>query len=543
MLSRYNFKIWAVAFLVALLTILVYLPALQNGFVNWDDPQYIYENPEIKSIDFKSLKWMFTTFDVSNWHPLTWLSHAVDYAIWGLNPMGHHLTSIIFHGLNTFLVVILIVHLILSPPGRRGLGGGGAIIAGAVTGLLFGLHPLHVESVAWVSERKDVLCAFFFLLSLLSYLKYTSSSLQNSPESPQPPFEKGGLRGIYYSLCLLLFTMALMSKPMALTLPVVLIILDFYPLERLEFKSAFTSQRKVLIEKLPFLGLSIASSVITVMAQQSGGAIKSLNVHSLGERFLVGIRALCFYLIKMLWPTEIAPLYPYPSGIALFTLEYVGAFILVSGITAFCIYSWKKQKVWSAVWAYYITTLLPVLGIIQVGDQAAADRYTYLPGLGPAFLAGLCAAWLWEKAGAGHNSSILKRAFVIIPLILIISSLSLMTIKQIEIWRDSITLWNKELKLYSTPLAYNNRGNAYLSLDKYQQAIEDYNKAVELNPEYALAYYNRGNAYLSLDKYQQAIEDFDRAIALNPHYVNTYNNRGIAYAKKEIGRASCRERV
>jgi hypothetical protein len=201
--SIYKIKVWLVALFIAFITLLIYLPALQNDFVNWDDPQYIYKNTHIQFIDINFLKWMFTSFYASNWHPLTWLSHAIDYAIWGLNPMGHHLTSIIFHGLNTFLVVLLIIRLVNygTPPilplvkgGLRGGTKGGEyytpLSAGAVTGLLFGIHPLHVESVVWISERKDVLCAFFFLLSILYYLKYTSSELKEFAKSPKPFFNK-----------------------------------------------------------------------------------------------------------------------------------------------------------------------------------------------------------------------------------------------------------------------------------------------------------------------------------------------------------------
>lgn len=551
----FNKKVWIVAFFIALITLFVYLPALQNGFVNWDDPDYIYENQYIQSINFRFFQWMFSTFHMQNWHPLTWFSHAVDYGIWGLNPIGHHLTSIIFHVLNTFLVVILIIRLLnnrfvklLSP-----LSGNQyyqtTLITAALTGILFGLHPIHVESVAWVSERKDVLCAFFLLLSVLFYLQYTSSSLQKK-------------KPLNYALCLSFFIFALMSKPMAVTLPVVLFILDIYPLERLEVRSAFNSHRKVLIEKLPFLGLSLASSVITIVAQQR--EIVSFEVNLI-ERFLIAFQAVSFYLFKMLWPTDLSPLYPYPSKISLLSLQYIAGLILVVGITAFCIWSWKKQKVFLAVWAYYIVTLLPALGIIKVGIQAAADRYTYLPILGPMLLIGLGISWLWEKSAAKQKRLIFKRVYIITPTILLLSILSIMTIKQIEVWRDSMTLWNKELKLYSIPEAYNNRGNAYLSLGNYQQAIEDFNKAIELDPNYAKAhnnrglaygslgkydlaienfdatinlnnresraYYNRGNVFKALGNYQKAIEDYNRAIELNPKKADDYNNRGNTFLK------------
>jgi tetratricopeptide (TPR) repeat protein len=575
---------WAVAFTVALITTLVYLPALKNGFVNWDDPAYVYENQYIRSIDFEFFKWMFTTFHASNWHPLTWLSHTIDYAIWGLNPTGHHLTSIILHGLNTFLVVILIIRLVNyanlpltpdnppTPPlvkggkggfekrGLRGItqkGDHTSIIAGVVTGLLFGLHPLHVESVAWVSERKDVLYAFFFLLSILSYLKYTSLQKQGLSGHSSPV-----TRHRWYFLCLIFFILSLMSKPMAVTLPVVLLILDIYPLRRLNLKSASYNPPlptdnppappflkggkggfekggrggiKVLIEKIPFLGLSLASSVVTIIAQQSGEAMATLEQYPLWVRICVAIRALGFYLFKMLWPTDLCPLYPYPPKISFLTIEYMGAFILVVCITAFCIWSWKRQKVFLAIWAYYLVTLLPVLGIIQVGTHAAADRYMYLPSLGHVLLIGLGVSWLWVKAKIRHNKSFLflKKISIIIVAAFVTVHLSILTVKQIKIWRDSLTLWNTEIKRFpnGSPLIYINRGNAYTDLRWYHYAIEDYRTAIKLNPDNPKAYYNMGLAYDEKGSINEASYYYQQALKLKPDYPQALSNLGIIYGK------------
>jgi hypothetical protein len=253
--------LFIVSLFISLITILVYLPALQNDFVNWDDDEYVYENPNIQHIGLQSIRWMFTTFHASNWHPLTWLSHAIDYAVWGLNPAGHHLTSIVLHGINTFLVVILIMLLLQLARDKYRTGVtieenkqsfDTSIIAAAVTGLLFGLHPVHVESVVWVSERKDVLYSFFFLMSVLVYMQYTVSVHTK--------------RTLLYTLCLLFFILSLLSKPMAVTLPAVLIILDVYPLGRLEIGSK--RLRIIFMEKVPFVALGFASSFVTIAAQQ-----------------------------------------------------------------------------------------------------------------------------------------------------------------------------------------------------------------------------------------------------------------------------------
>ena len=520
--SGYNRKVFWFAFLVALITIIIYLPALQNEFVNWDDDQYIYENPYIQLIDFKSLKWMFTTFHASNWHPLAWISHAIDFALWGLNPMGHHLTSVILHGLNTFLVVIVVTRLMESTKvkelslftmEKKRQFWVKAIMVSTATGLLFGIHPIHVESVAWVSERKDVLCAFFFLLSIIFYLKYTSSSIQRE-------------KTFRYIICLLFFIFALMSKPMAVTLPVVLLILDIYPLDRLKFSSAFIYQRSVLVEKIPFMFLSIASSVVTILAQQSGKAIASLEEYPLVERILIAFRALIFYLIKMLWPTNLSPLYPYQSKISLVHIEFIGTFILIILITAFCIWSWKNQKVFLAVWAYYFVTVFPVLGVIQVGEQAAADRYTYLPSLGPFILVGISIVYLWYKAC--HKRVI--KFFIVSIFAINILALSIISTKQISIWKDSIELWSYEMKQFpNTITAYINRGKAYTKSNNFQEAFKDFNIALIINPKCITCYNNRGLIYMKIGRYQEALDDFNKAITFNPYRAIIYNSRGLTY--------------
>ena len=507
-----------VAFLVCIITILVYLPALQNDFVNWDDPAYVYENPHIQLIDLVFFKWIFTGFHAANWHPLTWLSHAVDYAVWGADPMGHHLTSMIIHGLNAFLVAIIAACLISvrRDPADRDHA---PLVVGAVTGLLFGIHPLHVESVAWISERKDLLCAFFFLLSILSYLKYSLLRAHSEEEGHEKSDGK-----VHYVFSLFLFVLALMSKPMAVTLPVVLIILDLYPLERLSLENVFSRGCGVLIEKLPFFGLSIAASAITLMAQQK--AMPLLEFFPIGTRICVGIRALGFYLVKMLFPKGLAPFYPHPREISFISFDYILAFLLVSGIIISCIWAFRRrQKFWPAVWAYYFVTLVPVLGIIQVGEQAAADRYTYLPGLGPMLLAGLGVFWLWRRSASDH----IKRAVVAGFAILVLTVLSIMTTGQIAFWKDSISLWNRQLQLYTSAVAYNNRGEAYSVSGKHVKAIADFNKAIQLQPGDPSVYYNRGSVYKILVKYRETIADFNKAIELDPLYTQAYNNRGNVY--------------
>ncbi|HWR58483.1 MAG TPA: hypothetical protein VN328_06315, partial [Thermodesulfovibrionales bacterium] len=362
-----NIKIWSTALFVAAVTLVVYLPALSNQFVNWDDDLYVYENPHIRSLDAGFIKWMFQ-FNVYNWHPLTLLSHAIDYRIWKLNPMGHHLTNIVLHSMNTFLLGLLTVHLVLCRKGEALVKTDGgllrkALITGGITALLFGIHPVHVESVAWVSERKDVLSAFFVLLTLMCYVKYVAAQGTDK-------------RSSYYIGSLIFFILALMSKPMAVTLPAILMILDVYPFQRFHLKGNILSQKMVLIEKVPFVFFSLASSVLTVIAQHEGGAVKPVGQYLFSNRLVMAVKGLYFYLEKMVLPVGLSPFYPYPTrDISFLNPAYFIPLLLVVMISMMCVWAWKRgKKIFAAAWVYYVVTLLPILGIIQVGGQAAADR-------------------------------------------------------------------------------------------------------------------------------------------------------------------------
>jgi hypothetical protein len=356
--------------------------------------------------------------------------------------MGHHLTSIILHGLNTFLVVIICFLFIdygkknkettFLQDNKEGFLNT-ALIGAVLTGLFFGLHPLHVESVAWVSERKDVLCAFFYLLSILMYVQYVKSRTQ---------------RKKLYSLCILLFILSLMSKPMAVSFPFVLIILDVYPFQRLSFKHALTTERFVLLEKVPFILLSALSSILTIAAQQTGGGLKSLVLHPLEDRSLVALRAFGFYLYKIFWPTGLVPLYPYPLEISFLNAQVMASFIVVTAITVMCILQWKTRKVFAATWTYYVVTLFPVLGIVQVGSQAAADRYMYLPSLGPFLLIALACVVLYEKGAAKKRSPRLIKVCGLFLCLLITCILSYLSIQQIQTWKNSAILWKTEIEQF-----------------------------------------------------------------------------------------------
>jgi len=513
------------ALIIFSLTFLVYTSALNNDFVNWDDDVCIYENVHIRSLDTKSLYWMLTSFQAGNWHPLTWLSHALVYSLWALNPRMHHLINIIIHSLNTLLVFFLAIKLMslwritadhtfstrtqISPLPQD-------LIVGGATALLFGLHPLSVESVAWVTERKGILCAFFVLLSLLSYLTYTSIHKKK--------------RLIWFSITLLLFIFALLSKPMAVTLPVILLLLDIYPLKRANRYPR--GNLIVFLEKIPFFILSIASGIVTIIAQRSVGAMLSLQVTNLTTRMLNALEALVFYIKKLIWPYELIPLYPFTGN--LFNIQSVVSGMLVLVISGFSFEMARRRKpLFLIVWLYYVITLLPTLSIIQIGGHAAADRFTYLPRLSILLLVGISVSWLWVKATLSKFKELI-RGLLLGCACVIIFLFSHLTIQQIRVWQNPEALWSYVIKTSPkrVPLPYNNLGLAYLEKGMVDEAIYEYEKALTINPNYIKAHFNLAVAFSIKGRLDETISEYKKLLAINPNFVEAHYNLGNAYSKK-----------
>ena len=520
---------------VSLIVFIAYLATLQNEFVEWDDSTYIIENPYIRSFNTTFFRFAFFNFYASNWHPLTWISHALDYAIWGLNPLGHHLTNNILHAINVFVVVVLVTRIMQayrertpvldasSFPDERGI-----LIAAGVTGLLFGLHPVHVESVAWVAERKDLLCALFFLLSVMMYTRYASvvKNKTNQEDSITRVFSKE------YLFAFVFFVLALLSKPMAVTLPFVLLMLDWYPFKRIMSLKACLD---AVAHKLPFIVLAIISSVLTILAQRAGGALVSTESVPLSQRLLVAAHSLIAYLWKILLPLNLVPYYPYPENVSALSSEYLLSLFLVVGITAICVVVARRQKLWSSVWGYYVLTLIPVLGIIQVGGQSMADRYTYLPSFGPFLAIGVVAAWISSWVNTLKRGKRRVTIFGVVITILLFVALSYLTFKQIRIWRNSIDLWDYVIQREpeKIPLLYYSRGIAFKKMGQRDKAIEDFDAVIAMDPTYYLAYNYRGILYGEVGSFDKAIEYFNKSIAINPTYANAYANRGFTYAMIE----------
>jgi len=510
------------ALAVGFLVVLLYLPALRNGFVGWDDDIYVYNNPQIRSLSPSSLLRAFTRVHAAsgNWHPLTMISHAADYAIWGLRPLGHHLTSILLHGLNAALVVLVAVRLLQARAVGRALSRRGLLAAGVGAGLLFGLHPLHVESVAWISERKDLLAALFYLLGVLSYLRYGA----RAAVVPRPWTDRR------YLTTLLCFVLSLLSKPMALSFPFVLLIVDWYPLGRLESAGV----RRLVLEKIPFFLLDLGLATVTLLAQRASGAFRPLAEATLGTRVLVATRAAAMYLAKTVFPTGLLPFYSYPAHVSLVSWKFGIPVVAIAAAVVGCLATVKRHRVFAAVLASYAAMLLPVLGIVQIGPQAMADRYTYLPSVSLVALVGAGFGFLWDRpVGA---SAWWKKAALLAASLVLLGLLSWQSVRQIGVWKNSETLWSRVLEHepWNTE-AYNNRASYYYDRGEYDKALADYDAALRVQPSLGRAhaskrrsaYFNdRAITYVRLGRYDEALADESEAIQLRPTEASYYFNRG-----------------
>jgi tetratricopeptide (TPR) repeat protein len=505
MLNKRHFYIICLFLVVA--TLAVYWQVLDNDFVNYDDDYYVTENTHVnKGVTFDSLTWAFTSPHASNWHPLAWVSHMIDCQLYGLNPRGHHLTSLLFHVANTLLLLLILVRMT------------GTLWQSSFVAALFALHPLHVESVAWVAERKDVLSTFFLMLTLWGYTIYV---------------KKGGVRR--YLLVVLFFVLGLMSKPMLVTLPFILLMLDFWPFGRLglirDTRNEVTGHHtdegpnvfRLLWEKVPFFALAVGSSVVTFIVQERGGAVKLLEMYSIQTRIINAFVAYTEYIVNMVWPVKLAVLYPHP-GSSLPLWKGVVAGLALVLITVLVIRKARKVPYITVGWFWYVVTLIPVIGIVQVGAQAMADRYTYITLIGLFVIIAwgandLLSKWLYRKICLG------TLAAIIFPVLIVL------TWKQVQYWENSITLYKHTLKHTSNNyLIHNNQGIALREQGRAEEAVKHYLHALRSNPDYAQAHYNLGNAYAGAGKYKEAIEAYKKAININPDYVLAHYNLGVAYA-------------
>jgi tetratricopeptide (TPR) repeat protein len=489
---------------LTLSTISVFWQVRNHDFLNYDDELYITENRHVQAgLTWEGTTWAFTTFHASNWHPLTWLSHMLDFQIYGLSPAGHHLTNLLFHIANTLLLFFVLNRMT------------GALWRSAFVAALFALHPLHVESVAWVAERKDVLSTFFWMLTMWAYIRYA---------------ERPGIKT--YLLVFLFFAFGLMSKPMLVTLPFVLLLMDYWPLGRLRLHSLSTSKQsnlrvqetplfRLVWEKAPLFALTAVSSVVTFYAQQAGGSVAALDKLPLNARIANGLVAYISYMGKMIWPSQLAVFYPHEDMVAVWQAAGAGLLLACISILAICVA--RRFQYLAVGWLWYLGTLVPVIGIIQVGEQAMADRYTYVPFIGLFIIiawgvADLAARWRYRR-------SILSIFTGVLCLVLMIG-----TWLQVRHWQNSVTLFEHALDVTTNNfVAHYNLGEALEDNGRLEEAIGHFHKALQIKPNNAKAYYGIGTVYGKLGNYQEALSALKQAIFLKPDYAEAYTNLGAVY--------------
>src|SRR5947209_5002591 len=500
---------WLAPLLVALFTLTAFLPTLQNQFVAWDDDKNFLDNPRYRGLGWAHLRWMFTAFHLGHYIPLTWVTFGMDHLLWGMKPVGYHLTSLLLHAANAVLFFSLVRRILaLALPGPSERDHALAVSAGFAA-LVFAIHPLRVESVAWATERRDVLSGLFYLAAILVYLRACERE------------ERG--RG-WYRLSVAVFGCALLSKSMVVNLPVVLLILDVYPLRRLGGAIGWWSEpaRRVYLEKIPFVLLAAAASAIAVMAQSSVHAAASLAQLSVLGRLAVSAYGLGFYLWKMVVPVNLSPLYELPPTVNPWAPPFLLSYGLVLAITAIVLALRRPVPGLPAAWVAYVVVLLPVLGILQSGPQIAADRYTYLAGLGWASLAGAGLLSTWRR----------WPPFVLTGLtVVLLSGLGTLTWDQVEVWHDSEKLWTHALAIDpKTSMAQFGLGRVRADQGKPAEAIEHYRQALNIKPDYGAAHYNWGVVLGQQGKPAEAIEHYRLALQMRPNSAEAHNNWGLALA-------------
>lgn len=465
----------------------VFWPICTFEFLNYDDNDYVTDNAWFRTgLDWRNIRWAFTTGHASNWHPLTWLSHMVDCQVFGPNPGAHHIVNVFLHVVNTLLVFFVFKKMT------------GARWRSAFIAALFALHPLHVEPVAWISERKELLCTLFWGLAIWAYAVYA---------------HRGGAG--HYLLALVLFALGLMAKPMIVTLPCVLLLLDYWPLRRFQKDRL----RALIVEKLPFFLLTAASSIVTFHVQR-GRAVVSMENVSVPIRLANAAIAYCHYIAKTVWPSDLAIFYPHPGTWP--TARLVGAELSLLGISALVFLHPQRRRYLAVGWLWFLGTLVPVIGIVQVGGQAFADRYSYVSSIGLFIII----AW-----GSGEIAERLRMSSAAVSgaaagLIFLIACV---TARQLRYWRNSETVFAHALAVTKDNVVANiNYGAALVERQRYEDAIPYFSEAARLKPDDVKAEYNIGFALSKLGRNAEAIEHFHATLNRDPTYVPAWTNLGNA---------------
>ena len=506
-----------VPFLAAAFTFAVFLPALGNGFVNWDDFANLLQNPHYRGLGPEQLKWMFTTFHMGPYQPLSWLTLGLDYKIWGMNPFGYHLTNVVLHSLNS-LVFCFLCEKLLALAIRPSFPEKGTelFLAAGFAAVLFSVHPLRVESVAWVTERRDVLSGFFYLLAVFWYVAARAGT------GEKVPFWRRQL------LPLAAFLFSLLSKGMAVSLPVTLLVLDVYPLRRLPGVPArwFSSEaRGIWLEKVPFFVLAVVFGVIGYMGQAKTGALATYQHFGPGQRAAAALFSAGFYIWETLLPLHLSPFHKITNGASFMSWPPLLAGAVVMALTAAAVDARRNRPAWLSAWTCYLAALAPVAGIVKFGAQSSADRYTYLPCLGFAVLAGAgflalrrTSKPLWKKTGS-------------LLACLLVLGLAGLTWSQEKIWYDSETLWNHALAVNpGSDFAHNDLGLALADRGEFDLALWHYREALRINPANAHAHNNLAILLNHQGKAGEAVGQYLEALKLNPGDPETRYNLACALA-------------
>ena len=494
--------------LLIVVTLAFYSPISRSGFVLLDDVPYILSNPPVRAgLTWATVKWSFTSVHAGYWHPLTWMSHALDCQLFGLNPAGHHYVSLLFHAASAVLLFLLLLEAT------------GATWSSLMVAALFALHPENVESVAWAAERKNVLSMFFFLLALWTYGRYA---------------RRGGMRR--YAAVFVCFALGLMAKPQIITLPCVLLLWDYWPLRRMFAPSRDAERTEivprsfayVVIEKLPLFALVAISCAITVWSQRVGGAVRTLSDFSLLARLENAVVSYAKYLTNTFWPVRLAPMYPHPGNSLPVWQVIVSALLLVL-VTA-VVLRWRKRRYLFVGWFWFVGTLVPMIGLVQVGDQAMADRFLYIP------MIGLFVALVWAVADAAARKPIPAR-WLAVPALLVVSVLGALTWNQLGYWHNGETLWRYTLSVTKNNyLAHDNLAMVLEQEGRVDEAIREFHVAESLHTYppgqiLSLGVYEQHNGWV-----QDAIGEYTRA------YDGSHDAKLRANAMAQMGSAYCQNK-
>jgi tetratricopeptide (TPR) repeat protein len=494
-------ELLACLFLTAV-TLAVFWQVQTHDFLSYDDPLYVTDNRQVQAgLTISGVAWAFTTGHASNWHPVTWLSHMLDCELFGVSSGPHHLTNVLFHVANTIIVFIVLIRMT------------GAFWRSAVVGALFSLHPLHVESVAWIAERKDVLSTFFWFLTMGAYLLYVKKPTV-----------------VRYGIMTLLFSLGLMAKPMLVTLPFVLLLLDYWPLRR--FQGELTQKQemsqkiwKLIWEKVPLFLITLASCLVTFFVQRHGPAMQTLEQFPVTNRVANAMVSYATYLVKTIWPSGLAVYYPHPMDV-LPSWQIVGAVSLLLVVSAVVFIERHRFPYLTVGWFWFLGTLVPVIGFVQVGGQAMADRYTYVP------LIGLFIAGTWF----GHQiiTPRVKNRGVLFGLAAVgIIALSVCSRHQVSHWQNNISLFSHALDVTKdNQLAHNQIGLALSKEGRVEEGITHLIEAIRITPQYVSAHVNLGNAYKDQGDVARAAKHYRVALTFVPDHVTAKNNLGILLAKQ-----------